>query len=374
MKKIGVVIGTTLFSLKLFALGGVNIMTSPTVSSLGNPVQQAEISSNSVFFNPSSIAFLENGNYLGLGISFSNPEYKQRITGPFGNRVDFEVDNMQYIPSGEYIYKNGDRAYYIGVGSMGQGGSLDVSQNLLPIRDIKLDYLAPGIVFGIAQRLNEKVAVSIGGRYTYVYQKLEFKANRDYELKITGDGIAPEFGIFYKPTAQWDLSAKYLFKTKINQNKSGNLEQPLAGALSSRHDYPALLSTGASYLFKNSDRFYVGYNAIFEKANNVYGGGYNGAPNYSNTNEYMLGYKKRINEKFDINLGYTHVDRGNNGEPLTIKEIDANVYGISLVYHQNKDTSYTLGLSTNRYNSSNSDFFGAKRRENTIGIAASTKI
>lgn len=372
MKK-KIVIGIALYSLKIFALGGGNIMTSPTTSSLGNPVQQAEVSADSVFYNPAALGFLEEGQHVGIGMYICKPDYKQGVTGPFGNAADINVDNLQYIPAGEYIYMKGDRAYYIGVGSMGQGGFLDVTTNNPAIKNAKLDYIAPGIVFGVAQKLNEKVSVSLGMRYTYLYQKLEFDGRQSRDLEVKGDGIAPEIGIYYRATPKWDLSAKYLFRTKIDQDVSSDYSR-VNDQVPNRNDYPAVLTTGTSYALNEKNKVYLGYNIIFEDADYVYSGGHNGMENYDNTKEYMIGYKRVVNEKIDINLGYTYVDRCTNGDPKTIKELDASVYGLSLIYHQNENTYYTAAISTNHYDSYNSSSVGSKRKENVMGLSVNTKL
>lgn len=352
-------------------------MTSPTVSSQGNPVQQAEISSDSVFYNQATLGFLEDGHHFGAGLSFTKTDYEQRITGPQGNTLKVATDCTQYIPSISYVYKNEKRAYYLGVGSMGQGGKLSLLLDLqLPIiQDVTLDYLAPGIVFGMTQKLDDNLSISLGARYVYVYQKLEFAGiNRDRELKMTSDGIAPEISVYYKPTPKLDLGVKYLFKTKMSQSISGNAPEASLLSITTKNDYPAILSLGGSYEINDKNKVYIGYNFIFEDTNYVYGGGYNGTPNYSNTQEYMAGYKRKINDKFDVNLGYTYVDRGSQDGIVTIKELNANVYGLSLIYHRNEDTQYTLSIATNRYNSRTVNFVTAKRTENIIGISINKKM
>ncbi len=369
-----ILIGIILCSLKIFALGGGNVMTSPTTSGQGNPVQQAEVSADSVFYNPAALGFLEEGQHIGISMYVCKPDYKQGINGPLGNTTNVEVNNLQYIPAGEYVYVKGGRAYYIGVGSMGQGGQLDLSTSRSLIDNVKLDYLAPGIVFGVAQKLDEKLSISLGMRYTYLYQNIEFDGYRkNRNLETRGDGIAPEFGVYYRATPRWDLSAKYLFRTKINQHASSD-SQLLKNQVASRNDYPAVLTTGTSYALDEKNKVYLGYNLIFEDADYVYSGGYDGRENFSNSKEYMIGYKRVITEKIDINLGYTYVDKGANGDPKSIKEVDAKVYGISLVYHQNENTYYTASLTTNHYDSYNSSVISTKRRENIVGLSLNKKL
>ncbi|MGL5655302.1 MAG: OmpP1/FadL family transporter [Fusobacteriaceae bacterium] len=392
MKKKILLIGTVC-SLNAFALGGVNTLTTPTIAGLGNPVQQAEISADSVFYNPAALGFLEDGAYISGGSGFSIPSYGvEKDNERTGESTRIKIDNLIVIPNIQYIYKKGERAYYIGLGSMGQGGLLNPSVDSNKISSVDVDYLAPGVVFGVAQKLNDKVSVSLGGRYTYVYQKVELDAKpenplfRDIDGKteITGGGIAPELGIYYRATEKLDLSAKYLFRTKIEQNTDSSTERVripgiIEEKIPKRGDYPAILSTGMSYALDNVNKFYVGYNVIFEDADYVYGGGYDENPNYKNTYEYMLGYSRKLNEKVKVEIGYTYVDKGGNDtDPVTIQELDAQVYGIALKYKPNESTEYTGVLSFNIYNDQTSGdgmiTTESYRRETTIGVGVTKKL
>lgn len=392
MKKKILLIGITC-SLNAFALGGINVLTTPTMAGLGNPVQQAEISADSVFYNPAALGFLEDGAYISGGSGFSIPSYGvEKDNNRTGESTRIKIDNLVVIPNVQYTYKKGERAYYIGVGSMGQGGILNPSVDSSRINSLDIDYLAPGIAFGVAQKLNDKVSVSLGGRYTYVYQNIDVKGNPqhpafkdiDAQTTVKGGGIAPEVGIYYRATEKIDLSAKYLFRTKIEQSTDSSAERIrvpgiIEEKIPKRGDYPAILSTGMSYAFDNVNKFYVGYNVIFEDADYVYGGGYDENPNFKNTYEYMLGYSRKLNEKIKVEIGYTYVDKGGNDtDPVTIQELDAQVYGIALKYKPNESTEYIGVLSFNIYNdqTSSDGVFTTEsyRRETTIGVGVTKKL
>lgn len=392
MKKKIILIGLAC-SFNAFALGGVNALTTPTVAGLGNPVQQAEISADSVFYNPAALGFLEDGAYISGGAGFSIPSYgieKDDKRSDESTRIT--IDNLIVIPNVQYIYKNGERAYYIGVGSMGQGGLLNPSVHSNKINSLDVDYLAPGVVFGVAQKLNEKFSVSLGGRYTYVYQDINVKGDpanpnfKDIDAKTTvkGGGIAPEVGVYYRATEKIDLSAKYLFRTKIEQSTDASSERVrvpgiIEEKIPKRGDYPAILSTGVSYALDNKNKFYAGYNVIFEDADYVYGGGYDENPSYKNTYEYMFGYSRKLNEKVKVEVGYTYVDKGGNDtDPVTIQELDAQVYGVAVKYKQNESTEYICVLSFNIYNDQTSGdgmiSTESYRRETTIGVGVTKKL
>lgn len=376
MKK-KIILGGFLISINAFGLGGVNILTTPTTSGMGNPVQQAEVSVDSVFYNPAALSFLEEGSHFGIGMAISKPDYKQTIRGPGGHKSsEVTVTNNQYLLNGQYIYLKDKRAYYIGIGSMGQGGFLDAPTSGQATSNTELDYLAPGVVFGVSQRVTDKLSLSIGGRYTYVYQEVKYDSGlpngTSPDLELKGSGIAPEIGIYYRVTPKIDLSAKYLFRTKIDQRASGS-PQVAVDSAPSRNDYPAVLTTGTSYKINDKNKVYLGYNYIFEDTKYVYGAG-DEKEKYGDTKEYMIGYKIILNEKFSINLGYTYVDRGSNGDPKSIQELDAQVYGVSLEFQQNDSTKYTIALSRNDYDSYNSSTMDSQRRETNVGIAISKKI
>lgn len=391
MKKI--ILLSLIWSINSFALGGVNVLTTPTITGLGNPVQQAEISPDSVFYNPAALGFLEDGAYIAGGSGFSIPSYGVEKENNFTREsTRIKIDNLIIIPNIQYIYKKGERAYYIGTGAMGQGGFLDPSVESNRFSSIDIDYLAPGIVFGVAQKFSEKLSVSLGGRYTYVYQEIDIEGKGgslafkgvDSNTEIKGDGIAPEVGVYYRATEKLDLSVKYLFRTKIEQNadSSGNRAKVpgfFEEKIPKRGDYPAVLSTGLSYALNDKNKFYTGYNIIFEDANYVYGGGYDENENYKNTYEYMVGYSRKVNEKIKLEMGYTYVDKGGNGKgAVTVQELDAQVYGVALKYKQNESTEYSCALNFNIYEKESS---GNKimttesyRRETTIGLGMIKKL
>ncbi|MGL5656410.1 MAG: OmpP1/FadL family transporter [Fusobacteriaceae bacterium] len=391
MKKI--ILISLIWSINSFALGGINALTTPTITGLGNPVQQAEISADSVFYNPAALGFLEDGAYIAGGNGFSIPSYgveKENTLTRESTRI--KIDNLILIPNIQYIYKQGERAYYIGAGSMGQGGLLDPSVKSNRFTSLDMDYLAPGVVFGVAQKVNEKLSISLGGRYTYVYQKIDVEGKFgdrdlrgvDSKTEITGDGIAPEVGIYYRATEKLDLSAKYLFRTKIEQKtESSGTRVKVPGIVEEkipkRGDYPAILSTGLGYAFNDKNKFYTGYNIIFEDANYVYGGGYDENENYKNTYEYMIGYSRKINEKIKVEIGYTYVDKGGNGKGVvTVQELDAQVYGIAMKYKQNESTEYSCALNFNIYDKETTSnkimSTESYRRETTIGLGVTKKL
>ena len=384
MRKKIILLTAILSGANIFALGGVNVLTSPTASGLGNPVQQVEVSVDSVFYNPAALSFLEEGDYIGGGSAFVIPKYRgEKHSENSSTTVD--IDNLILVPNIQYVKVKGRRAYYIGTGSMGQGGLLDPSIHSNSIDKMDMDYLAPGVVFGVSQKLNEDLSFSFGGRYTYVYQHLEIEGDAlrrrgtdaDGDMEITGGGIAPEIGVFYRATEKLDLSAKYLFRTKIDNEADVSGNRPkipgvLEDHLTKRGDYPAVLSTGTSYKIDDKNKIFAGYNLIFESEDYVYGGG------YGDTHEYMVGYVRTLNDKYKVECGYTYVDKGGNGGATTFQELDAQVVGVALRHKYNETTEFLYSLNANLYHeeqSSHGDIkSNAYRRETTFGVGVSKKI
>ncbi|MGL4393148.1 MAG: hypothetical protein ACRCSK_06915 [Fusobacteriaceae bacterium] len=200
---------------------------------------------------------------------------------------------------------------------------------------------------------------------------------------ITSDGFAPEIGVYYKPIPGLDISAKYLWSTKlertveIKEGKKSDLENSNVSEyfVTARKDYPAVLSTGAAYDLTERDKFLVGFNYIFESqatTDPIYG-------KYGDTQEIMIGYERNFNKKFYIDLGYTHVEKsGNNKYPVTVFELDSNSYGLGLSYRTDKDAKITLAGSFVDYISKTSTDevfkdYNAKRREVLVGLSITKK-
>ncbi|MEG0730731.1 MAG: hypothetical protein RR421_05420, partial [Cetobacterium sp.] len=53
------IIGILGFTKNMYAVGGVELLTNVSAGSVSNPAMQATISSESVFYNPAAISFLE---------------------------------------------------------------------------------------------------------------------------------------------------------------------------------------------------------------------------------------------------------------------------------------------------------------------------
>lgn len=370
-----------------FSLAGVEMLTNPTISGLGNPVQQAVISSDSVFYNPSALSFLENGSYISIGNSFTKINYRSNVK-IMNKEIATQSTTMQYIPAISYIYNDGKKSYYIGNELNGQGGIMKFKIHYpnQTEKEIKKILIPIGITFGVSKKIYDNFSVSLGGKYTYIYQKYDLNIFNE-EQEILSWGLAPEIGIYYKITPKLDFGAKYLFSSKMERNGKSiavNENNHIYSELNKtyRRDYPALFSIGTKYNFDDKNNYFVGYNKIFEKDAEI---SYQKYGEYSNTNEYMIGYERILNDKLNLNFGYTKVDKGKNKkiELRGIQDLNLDSFGISLVYKKIPEIKYIISLSFNIYKNNNIKEINSNgvitenyfyRRETNLGIGIQKKI
>ncbi|MDR0437620.1 MAG: TonB-dependent receptor, partial [Bacteroidales bacterium] len=146
-------------------------------------------------------------------------------------------------------------------------------------------------------------------------------SNQSLDVKQTGNGIAPIFGVHYR-VCGFDFAAKYEFKTKItltNETKEDATGMYPDGK-KLRSDVPAILSLAGSYDITPNVKVSVTYLHHFEKqatfetwvpTDDDYLGGFiaqrqkliNG-----NTNEYKAGVEWKLNDKLTLSTGFQYSD------------------------------------------------------------------
>ncbi|MCB8566076.1 OmpP1/FadL family transporter [Fusobacterium ulcerans] len=285
----------------IYAIGGVELLTNTTVGSIANPAMQTSISNESVFYNPAAISFLNDGRYIYLGGYAAKINYKMEV-----NNMYIKTTTPQVIPSFSYLQKNGKYSYYLGFGMSGQGGKLKIDTTIPLLNNMEANIIHGGVSFGVSYLINNNLSFSFGGKGNY--SKIELKGkleNQNIKNNKNSESFTFETGVYYKLSKKINLSGKYLHKTK--QDYGGDL----AG----------LLSLGISYKLTEKERINMGYNIILEENN------------YNNSYEYAISLQKEINSKFNLSLGYSYSDRGNNNDEVyTFTELSSHQIGIGGEY------------------------------------------
>ncbi|MEG0136136.1 MAG: hypothetical protein RR682_09010 [Cetobacterium sp.] len=370
-----------MFSKLIFALGGIEIGTSPSTSSISNPAQTANITPEAPFYNPSATMFLENGDYLYLGACGIFPEYETNINGS----TFLKTTTFQPVPSFAYTHKTTNYSFYFASGTLGQGGFLKYNVSYDAINNFNLTVLYPGIVLGGAFKLNDKISVSLGGRIIYSRLQAEGKIlDRDsFKSYIETVGVAPEISFFYTPTKDINLGLKYLAKTKLDYNgkvKQGveNIVTTVFGKYSVDHrkDFPAVLSLGGLYHFNNRQRLSLGYNWIFESDKTIDNELYH---KYKDTHEYSIGFEQELSSKFTGILGYGYTDRGTNGHTTgDMTQLSSQQFGIGVKYNYSNSTIISVVGGMNLYKTDHGKILNSdvetKRKETILGIGLEMKL
>ncbi|MBC2855187.1 transporter [Cetobacterium sp. 2A] len=336
------IIGILGFTKNMYAVGGVELLTNVSAGSVSNPAMQATISSESVFYNPAAISFLEGEHNLYFGGYYANIDYRAEV----GNSY-LETTTPQFIPSFSYIYKKDKISYYMGMGMSGQGGVLKFDNNTSLIEDLDSTIIYGGGSFGVSYLYKENLSLSLGGKITYSKTTMDGTiAGGKIENEKDSFGIAPEISTYYKVNSKISLSAKYLHKTKLDY---GNLA--------------SLLSLGSSFELNENQRLNFGYNWILEENE------------YSDSYEYAISFEQRINPKFKITLGYCYSDRGKNKDAIVdFTELSSHQIGLGGTYKATENIDLTIGVGKIRYESESVPIFNTKLKSKREEIVISTGV
>lgn len=362
------------------ALGGIEIGTSPTVLSVANPAQTANVTAQAPFFNPAATMFLENGEYIYLGTFGVFPDYETQYNG----KTFLKTTTFQPVPSFSYTNKKDNYSYFIASGSLGQGGFLKYNVSYDAIDDFHVTAINPGIVIGGSFFITKNISAGVSARiiYSKIEAKGSIKGEGSFKSYIEATGIAPEISLFYTPTENLNLGIKYLAKTKLDYNgkvKEGSkyIINRVFGKFSVDHrkDFPAVLSLGSLYKINENQRFSLGFNWIMESKKTIDDELYH---KYKDTYEYEVGFEQDINEKMTLIFGYGYTAKGTNGHTMgDMTQLDSQQLGVGIKYKYSETTNLYTALGINFYKTDHSKLYNetisTKRREPIFGIGLERK-
>ncbi len=159
----------------LYALGGYEVSTSPTIGALYNSAQDAVVSAEAVFYNPSTTVFLEDGQHLYVGAFAVAIDYSMTFAPDSGSNKQLSTNDPQLVPSFSYVYKKGDNSYYLANGTATQGGFMTYDSNLLSdgifgrfgFGDWGLSTFSISTSIGMTHKFSDRLSLSVGGRIVY---------------------------------------------------------------------------------------------------------------------------------------------------------------------------------------------------------------
>ena len=217
---------------------------------------------------------------------------------------------------------------------------------------------------------NDKVSVSLGGKYVYGIRKLSGHAEYSYnkssplgaivdgnalhiDSKRTADGFGGILGIDIKPTDTLNIALKFETPVKLNFKASTSEDEKIyLGFLNRslgistfypeykdgnkmRRDLPAVLSAGVSNKI-NKVTLLFSYSHYFNKAANI------DNQNYDDGNEAGIGIMYDINDKFTWTAGINIADTGASRATYDDTEfaLNSQLYGTGVIFKPNEKNEF----------------------------------
>ncbi len=335
-----------LFALTITANAQMDNLSNLSAKWIRSNVRNASLDGGAdmVNYNPAGLSMLDDGIYLSISnqMLFRHPQH----TYNFGaGTLVREQDGMDpLLPMLYAAWKKNKIALSTGVYISGGGAAVNYPEgsfntdlmgySLLPVfnatggytsfkdQSLKASSFYLTVPLNFSYLINEKLAVSLGGRYLRGINRTEagmtftgseapdYLLNIDYESNATGFGGV--VGIDYKASEKVNIAIHYETKVKLefeaDQNKGTFKLEP--DGSKTRRDLPAALNTGLTYNITDKLIAAVDFNYYFQKnadwdtivnpkngekllASEVAGDCYKAA----------LGFTYLVNEKLELSAG-----------------------------------------------------------------------
>jgi long-chain fatty acid transport protein len=382
----------------------VDYLMNNSTSYFQNPAQTAQISVEGVFYNPAGTVFVDDGLYLNVNAQNSIINESMKVEGK-----TFDAKSFAAVPSFNLLYKKNNYSLFANASVIGGGATLEyeggtagvylaaaalnandpfkgtargLNANLSGGKFIGENRYYQGIIGG-AYKINDKLSVSLGGKYVYATRKLEGTADYTYNasspmgrylqgntLSIDStrkaDGVGFSIGADYKLNETTNFAVKYdsrvrlTFETKaIEANKMIFMGRTLgisafyptyANGVKKERDLPGVLSLGASKSIGKAT-YSIGYNHYYNKAANIDG------IEYQDGFEANIGIDYKLNEKITLHGGFNFADTG--AKPSTYNDteyaVNSQIYATGLTYKPNENNEWKFSLAYISYNSENGE-------------------
>lgn len=255
-----------------------------------------------VNYNPAGLARLNDGIYFSLSNQtlFRKPEHSFNIGAGEQSYKQEKADPI--LPMFYAAYKKDKWAISSGVYISGGGASVNYPQgsinttllgySYLPMinasygtdyssltnQSLKASSYYLTVPLNFSYAVNEKIALSIGGRYVKCINRTkagitftgasvapDYPVNVDY--KSNANGFGGVFGVNYSPCEKLNIAIHYETRVKLDfeaDDNKGNISIEEDGS-KSRRDLPAVINTGLTYKFTEKISFGADFNYYFQK-------------------------------------------------------------------------------------------------------------
>jgi long-chain fatty acid transport protein len=344
-----------------------NVLGAGLVASADDP--------SAVFYNPAGITQLK-GKQVMVGLTAITPMVT--IETPGAATVDNDFTRNWFFPPHAYYTQQYNDNIWFGMGLFSRFGLGTEFNPQWPGRynsyyaEIQTVELNPNIAY----KFNDKLSVAFGLNATYLTLDLKKKlpaalGSPDFELDGDSWGWGLNAAVQYKP-ADW-VQLGLTYRSRISQNVQGEVKVAPAVPAAGIRNMPA---TGDLSL---PDMIFAGVNFNVRKDLTVGGGiywtrweTYNqlqinfGAPfgptgartqatpkNWDNVYRFMIGTEWKVNENWDLRLGYAYDQCPIPDETVDyiLPDNDRNMFSLGAGYHRNNwalDFSYTLMIISER--------------------------
>ncbi len=275
-----------------------------------------------------------------------------------------------------------------------------------------------GAQFGAGYRVTDNFSVSAGARIVYatasysgfvndiqysvggtmmrasqipVLQNIPLLAEGiNLEAKQKGWGVTPIIGVNWKINDQWNIGAKYEFKTRLRLNTTSNVT-PTATAYSvaslakfrdgtkMANDIPAIAALGVQYSPTNRLRLNLASHVYFDKQATQYNNEQEKLA--GNSWEILAGAEYDINDRWTASLGGQRTDYGLGKNSLYISDMSFNTdsysFGLGVKYKVNDRISINASYFKTFYNAytrTADDYNNVGATFSALGTAMGTKL
>ena len=382
----------------------VDYLMNNSTSYFQNPAQTAQISVEGVFYNPAGTAFVDDGLYLNVNAQNSIINESMKVEGK-----TFDATSFAAVPSFNLLYKKNDYSLFANASVIGGGATLEyeggaagvylaaaalnskdsfkgtamgLNANLSGGKFIGENRYYQGIIGG-AYKVNDKLSVSLGGKYVYATRKLEGTADYTYNasspmgkylkgntLSIDStrkaDGVGFTIGADYKLDETTNFAIKYDSRVRLTFEAEGTEADKMlfmgktlgisafyptyANGVKKERDLPGVLSLGASKSIGKAT-YSIGYNHYYNKAANIDG------IEYQDGFEANIGIDYKLNEKITLHGGFNFADTG--ATPSTYNDteyaVNSQIYAAGLTYKPNENNEWKFSLAYVSYNAENGE-------------------
>ena len=396
----------------------VDYLMNNSTSYFQNPAQTAQITVEGVFYNPAGTAFVDDGLYLNVNAQNSIINESMKVEGK-----TFDATSFAAVPSFNLLYKKSNYSLFANASVIGGGATLEyeggtagvylaaaalnakdplkgtamaLNANLSGGKFIGENRYYQGIIGG-AYKVNDKLSVSLGGKYVYTTRKLEGTADYAYNgsspmgkylkgntLSIDStrkaDGVGFTVGADYKLDETTNFAIKYDSRVRLTfETEATEADKMLfmgktlgisafyptyANGTKTERDLPGVLSLGASKSIGKAT-YSIGYNHYYNKAANIDG------IEYQDGFEANIGIDYKLNEKITLHGGFNFADTG--AKPSTYNDteyaVNSQIYAAGLTYKPNENNEWKFSLAYISYNSEN-----GKDTPSVIGTLEKSKV